>query len=115
MKFKEWFDNQKAKAEIACDKALEAGKKGINWMKDHPGESAVIAAAGVKSAKMVKNIVADVHEKHWQETHYYDQGLGQYIQLKRPLSQKEKKWVQDQHSAGRGTYYEIYRSRDLIK
>lgn len=112
---KQWFNDQKAKAINFTDKVKVKAKESYEWVKDHPVESAALATAAVKVTKMVSNTIDEARDKHWQETHYYDNGLQQYIELKRPLTQREKKWVQDAHAEGRGTYYEIYRSRDLIK
>lgn len=79
----------------------------VVWMEDNKEMLIIVvpAAASVvgglfKLAKSVSHNVSVKQEQRYKDTHIYDRSLGRYVELKRPLSNKDMQVILDRKDNG---------------
>lgn len=111
-------DLKKAKRKAALREGYQKAKteivKTVKWCEENPTTVASITAVAMGSTKLL-NTIAKRIDKQKSERTYYDRSLQQNISLKRNLTKAEKTYARERHDNTGETYYEIYRSMNILK
>ena len=80
--------------------AKEKVGEGINWVMEHPVESAgMAAAASTAISKTVRHRTVKTEERR-RETEFYDPRTGMYAKSRRPLTAREKLAAERRYKEG---------------
>lgn len=112
VKWKYAWEQAKAKTLDLGVRLKEKTLKTVEWVKDNPQASAIIAATVIEASKLARKGM-DAHDRRQSERRYYDRSSQQYMRLKRRMTEREKSEAWDRHQAGE-TYTEIYKSMGLL-
>lgn len=104
----------KAKIRGAFNKVKDSAISGIKWCEQHP-ELAIAGTGLITMAVKQTNKLVDRHDKRVANRQYYDRSLQQNISLKRNLSKAEKTYARERHVNTGESYYEIYKSMNVLK
>lgn len=111
-----FWDNVKAKSKIAGGKI----KEGAHWCSEHAGELVVMGflGAGLLVKGMTEyNKMADRNDRHKnvKPSRIYDYRGHAWIDLKRPMSNREKEEFNARYYDGHEDPYEVLRDMRLLK
>lgn len=98
---------RKCKIENFKRKVKEKVNETVVWVNDNkevlvivvPAAASVIGGL-IRLAKSVSHNVSVKQEQKYKDTHIYDRSLGRYVELRRPLSNKDMQVILDRKDNG---------------
>lgn len=120
MKLKETAEDFKMKIRSAKYVIQTKVQDAVEWIKDHPTESVMLATAGTAALSEVRKCVNRAHqmsdmrkEQELRDRYIYDRSSGMYLKTRKNLTQAERTEYSIRRSRGESAV-DILRSLRLL-